>query len=114
MTASLAEVLAGVAREHRLTVGRCTCDWTLPRNAPMLPTHEAHLAAEQSRAVAEWLRSPEVRGVAAAAVHADECGCEDWSPGDVDDPVYDQYAAAALDAVAGLCGPSRRLHHDRS
>ena len=42
MTApTMAEVLA----EHRLTIGRCTCGWQMPRNVPMLPAHEAHVAA---------------------------------------------------------------------
>lgn len=36
--------VAKTLTEHRLTIGRCTCGWQIPHNAPMLPAHEIHVA----------------------------------------------------------------------
>jgi hypothetical protein len=94
MTVTLAEVLAGVAREHHwrwwthgdvrtYEVLHChACDWTIRQKASMsdddcYDAFADHLATEQSRAAAEWLRSDEVEV---------------------------EMAKAILDAVAGLCG----------
>lgn len=106
MTASLDEVLAGVAREHREDYSEhccfwhdgCTCGWG-EGGGESNETYAAHLAAEQSRAVADWLRSEDVREVAARADAVARRGVtarvNDTDRGG---------AAAALDAVAGLCG----------
>lgn len=111
MTATLDEVLAGVAREHRVNyhhrnVGGETaaalrytscegCDWLGGWHDES--GWEAHLAAEQSRAVAEWLRSPEVQEVAVMQI-------AEWLSDYGATEAHRDAAAGALDAVAGLCG----------
>lgn len=113
MSATLAEVLAGVLLAHSWVSEdrRCMCRWRPddhiaqfpdPPRRPLYEQYSAHLAAEQSRAVAVWLRSEDVREVAARADARSRRGVT-AKVNDTDR----EGAAAALDAVAGLCGGER-------
>lgn len=118
MTATLGEVLARVAREHAGHLGAggipsywhgdclaADCDWArygLGMIADAIDAHARHVAAEQSRAVAEWLRIPEVVEVVGDAIVDNFHGPDDLhSTWWLNKP---EVATAALDAVAGLCG----------
>jgi hypothetical protein len=70
--------------------------------------HAAHLAVEQVRAVREWLAGEEVLKAAAHAIHGNTIGNPDAGEPmireqrDTVSVILD--AAAALDAVRGMCG----------